>query len=372
MNKIAKTTLKCILGVVIAATALILILLIVFTVTEFRPDDVENLAVDNSKQESAKTLSIGDDITVMTWNTGYGALGETADFFMDGGESVSSSDEQTVQDNLTQIASQISDVDADIVMLQEVDTNSKRSYHIDELDNITSSLANSSAESTKTSYNSTYAENYKVLYVPYPIPTIGQVDCGIATLSSFEVTNSKRISLPCPFSYPVRLFNLKRCLMVNRIPIEGSDKELVIVNLHLEAYDDGEGKAAQTQQLKELLEEETQKGNYVIAGGDFNQSFSNYDNSQYPIINDDMWVPGEVNTDAFDESLTFVTDNAVPTCRSLDKPLAGNDSDYDNFQYYVIDGFIISDNLSINSVETKDLGFVNSDHNPIVLSVTLE
>ena len=34
-----------------------------------------------------------------------------------------------------------------------------------------------------------------------------------------------------------------------RVPIEGTDRELVLVNLHLEAYDDGEGKIAQTRQL---------------------------------------------------------------------------------------------------------------------------
>jgi len=45
----------------------------------------------------------------------------------------------------------------------------------------------------------------------------------------------------------------------------------VLVNLHLEAYDSGEGKIAQTKLLVEFLEQEYAKGNYVIAGGDFNQ-----------------------------------------------------------------------------------------------------
>lgn len=45
------------------------------------------------------------------------------------------------------------------------------------------------------------------------------------------------------------------------------------MNLHLEAYDDGEGKEAQTAMLLQILQEEYVKGNYVIAGGDFNQSF---------------------------------------------------------------------------------------------------
>ncbi|MFR5029040.1 MAG: hypothetical protein ACLTDF_09965 [Coprococcus sp.] len=43
-----------------------------------------------------------------------------------------------------------------------------------------------------------------------------------------------------------------------------------------------------------------------------------------------------------------------------------------SFQYYVIDGFIVSSNLQINSTETIDLDFKNSDHNPIRLDVALK
>ena len=127
------------------------------------------------------------------------------------------------------------------------------------------------------SYTSSYAYNYKTLMVPYPLPPIGRVTSGIMTLSSFEVSDAERIQLPCPFSYPIRLCNLKRCLIVSRIPIAGSEHELVIVNLHLEAYDSGEGKAAQTRMLADILQNEAAAGNYVIAGGDFNQTFSNVD-----------------------------------------------------------------------------------------------
>ena len=37
----------------------------------------------------------------------------------------------------------------------------------------------------------------------------------------------------------------------------------------------------------------------------------------------------------------------------------------------MIDGFIVSDNLSVESVETLDLDFKNSDHNPIVIDMKL-
>jgi endonuclease/exonuclease/phosphatase family metal-dependent hydrolase len=160
--------------------------------------------------------------------------------------------------------------------------------------------------------------------------------------------------------------------MVDRVPIEGSDKELVLVNLHLEAYDDGEGKVAQTAQLRELLEEEAAKGNYVIAGGDFNQTFSNCDTSAYPLVSEDMWTPGIIDVDEFDDSLQFVMDNSNPSCRSLDKAYAGSDTDPSVFQYYMIDGFIVSGNIAINSVETRNYQFQNTDHNPVVMDVTLQ
>lgn len=359
MNKSFKKGLRIVLIIIGILLAAIILLFAVLTITEYKPADTEALTIDGS---SSQTLAPGDDFTIMTWNIGYCGLGETADFFMDGGDSVRSSDKQTVEDNVNAVIEQLQDSDADIVFLQEVDTDSKRSYYVDELGAISSAM---------DGFTNTYATNYKVLYVPYPFPTIGKVDCGIATLSSYDVADSQRISLPCPFKYPIRICNLKRCLMVNRVPIANSDKELVLVNLHLEAYDDGEGKAAQTAQLRELLEEEAAKGNYVIAGGDFNQVFSNCDTSAYPLVSEDMWTPGVIDVTEFGENLQFITDNSTPSCRSLDKPLAGNDSDPSVFQYYMIDGFIVSDNLTIDSVETKDLGFKNSDHNPVIMNVTL-
>ena len=41
------------------------------------------------------------------------------------------------------------------------------------------------------------------------------------------------------------------------------------------------------------MDREVEKGNYVIASGDFNQTFSNVDTSMYPIIWD-SWVAGTI------------------------------------------------------------------------------
>ena len=186
------------------------------------------------------------------------------------------------------------------------------------------------------------------------------------TLTAYEPTEATRQSLPVPFSWPIRVANLKRCLLVERIPVEGTDKELVVVNLHLEAYDDGEGKAAQTQQLYSFIKNEYDKGNYVIAGGDFNQTFGNVQHIGGSW--EGKWTPGLLDEVDLPEGITLVYDHTTPTCRSLDQQYTG---DREQHVFYIIDGFLVSGNVQVEDVHTVDLDFAASDHNPVVLQVTL-
>jgi len=212
-----------------------------------------------------------------------------------------------------------------------------------------------------------FAYNYHCAFVPFPWPPLGKVESGLATCTAFQVTEATRESLPVPFMWPVRAANLKRCLLVERIPVEGSDKELVVVNLHLEAYDDGEGKEMQTKQLMQLLKAEYLKGNYVIAGGDFNQVFEDAQGA-YPLLDEGYWQPGVLKNSDLPNGLRYMYDASVPTCRLLNEPYSGVRAET---QLYVIDGFIVSDNVHVNHVETVDLNFAHSDHQPVYLQVTL-
>ncbi|MGX8774978.1 MAG: endonuclease/exonuclease/phosphatase family protein, partial [Bacillota bacterium] len=323
---------------------------------EYNPEDIETVEVTEG---GSGGLQKDESFKVMSWNIGYGALGDNADFFMDGGTGVMTADEQRLDENLSEISSQIKNEDPDLLLLQEIDLDSKRSHNVDELDYMKGELGN---------YSSAFAYNYKVKYVPYPVPTLGKVESGIATLSKAQIDRADRYQLPVPFSWPVRTANLKRGLLLSHIPVDGSDKELVLINLHLEAYDSGEGKVAQTKMLSKVLKEERDKGNYVIAGGDFNQIFSSEDETIYP-TNPELWTPGEIDVDHFDKGFQFIMDESTPTCRSLDRPYEG--ADPENFQYYLIDGFIVSDNITIEKAETLDLGFKATDHNPVVMELTL-
>ena len=360
MKKIIKIICMILIMLVLLAGTVLAYL----SVDEYKPEEVQVLEIEG---ESHKTLEKNKSYKIMTWNIGYGALGDNADFFMDGGRMVNTADKERVNANLAGIRSYVENESPDIFLSQEIDRKSARSHFVDEVGYFRVNSFN-----PVFSGSSVFAANFKVAFIPLPVPPIGKVYAGINTFSDYTMSYAVRQALPCPFSWPLSTINLKRCLQVMRMPVAGSDNELVLVNLHLEAYDDGEGKIAQTNALEELLETETQKGNYVIAGGDFNQVFSNADYSKYPVL-DGMWEAGVIDVDQFDEGLTFYTDVTVPTCRSLDKPLAGAKStDPKDFQYYVIDGFIVSPNVEVESVNTADLGFINSDHNPVVMRFKLK
>ena len=330
--------------------------LLVLTIAEYRPASVE--AVSPAGTASA-ALRAGDTVRLVSWNMGYAALGDNAAFFMDGGKMVQTADAGRVRQNLNDMQGYLASDGPDLILLQEADKNSDRSHHVDQWKQLADALP---------PYASLTAYNFNALYVPYPLPPVGHVESGLVTLSRYPVASASRIQLPCPFSWPIRLANLKRCLLVSRIPVEGSDRELVLVNLHLEAYDDGAGKAAQTAMLADFLRAEVDKGNYVIAGGDFNQIFANADQSRWP-VRAGMWTPGVIDPAEFDARLSLLMDGRAPTCRSLDRPLAG--ADRENFQYYLIDGFIVSDNLRVEEMETVSLDFTSTDHNPVRLTVTL-
>lgn len=362
--------LRAILWIITIILAAFVIFLIVMSVTEYKPAALEKAELSNTKEAApTKTISAGDSFTIMSWNIGYGALGDNADFFMDGGQMVRTADKARVQQNMTAIADFFKSISPDFAIFQEVDQDSDRSEHIDE----SVLLSDASAASGMGAAQTMFGTNYKTLMVPLGWPLYGSIDGGLMSFSTFAVDAAERVSLPNSYSWPMSLFQLKRCELITRIPVQGTDKQLVIINQHPDAYTDEAHHAAQVAAILETLKAEAAKGNYVITGGDWNHTFSNVDTSAYPLYPTTEWVPGFINVEDFGEGWQFVMDSSAPTCRLLDHPLVDAQGVASNqvIQYYMIDGFIVSDNIRVDTVKTHDLGFVNSDHNPVVMRVTL-
>ena len=349
-----KKPIKIILIVLAVLVGLFAALLIWLTATQLNVKT--ETAVVTRGDNSTAAFAPGDEVSILSWNVGYAGLGEESDFFMDGGKQTRAPSKAIVEKNMDGIVATVQGMAADFTFLQEIDAGpSTHAYGIEEAGRLR----------TETQLDSAHALNYKCAFVPYPIPPIGRVNTGLMTLSTAPIASAERIALPSPFKWPVSVANLKRCLMPVYIDLEGTDAQLVLVNLHLEAYDDGEGKVAQTAMLLQLLQDEYAKGNYVIAGGDFNQSFPD-GTDRYPIASGADWTPGTLGD--LPAGWRYAWDSAAPTCRLLNQPYSAGSS---GTQFYVIDGFILSPNVEPVSVRTQDAEFAVTDHNPVVLEARL-
>ena len=291
----------------------------------------------------------------MTFNTGYASLDDSNDFVMDGGKGSGMADRERVLENQEGIARILAENPADLYMLQELDKDSSRTFRENQLEVYGQVLPDCGW---------TYAPNFLCKFVPFPFhKPFGDVDSGVATYSRFAMEEPQRISLPTSFSWPMRVANLKRCMLVSRLPIEDEEAELVVINFHLEAYDSLEGKQAQTEQVLKIMAEEYARGNYVIAGGDFNQIFPE-------VVTDlketSQWVPGDL--EPLPGDWRYVYDDTTPTCRLLNQPC---DPESPLTQYYVIDGFILSPNVQVQRIQTVNQHFEFSDHNPVILDLLL-
>ena len=352
-----------VIGGVAAVVALSFGILLVFiTITEYRPQAQEPAEVANNTATVQEYVELAKPIDIISWNIGYCGLGARQDFFMDGGAMVRPSNKNEVEENLAGVIQTLKQNPADFYLIQELDKASKRSYYIDQ----TTALA----ESLDTTLAYTY--NFKALFVPYPLSPIGKVASGVGLFTRYPFTEAYRFALPVPFKWPVSTVNLKRCMLITRFPLE-CGKELVIAVLHLEAYDEGEGKIAQTKAVADFIRAEYETGNYVIAGGDFNQTFPGT-RSFFPLY-DGLWAPGIIDGDLLPAGWQFAVDEQTPSCRLNNAPYMPALTDEtirEKWQYYVIDGFIVSPNISVLSVETLDESFRYADHNPVKLRVILK
>lgn len=342
---------KILIGV-LSIVVVMIAFLVIITIIEYKPEAREDLLIfGKAKNES---LDVNKSYSITSFNIGYGGLSETEDFFMDGGERVRPDSKSLVENNIKQIKAKIMALNSDFVFIQEVDEDSKRSYNINQieallLDNMEGSLA----------------YNYKAKYVPFPLPPIGKVNSGILTMAKYQIKDSERIALPNPFSWPVRTVNLKRAMQITRYPIKEKENDLVLINFHLEAFDSGEGKREQTKLLADIIVSEYEKGNFVIAGGDWNQTLLKDFQLDSNLLTE--WTPGTLDWDSL-PNWEIGADQNTPSNRSLIKPYLGNEEELAKFY---IDGFIVSPNVQIKETQVSAMAFKYSDHEPVKMEFEL-
>jgi len=352
MKRILLIIAYSVLSLIIVLAGLVLWL----TITDYRPADLENAEIINNLPDSHTPESL----TILNWNVGYGGLGEKMDFFMDGGTGVRAPEADYLE-NWNGIEDFLGKTRADVYFFQEMDRESTRSYKNDQFFTVGNLLKG---------INMTFAPNYKVKYIPSPTivgTQYGSVHSGLATLSRYPFVKSERYALPGNYLWPKSVFFLDRCLLVSTIT-GPENSEIVFINAHLSAYDAGGFlKKDQLVYLKELAEREFKKGKYVIIGGDWNSYMPGTDERTFSGTEEapDFYRP--LPADWKMEGWTWGADSNVPSNRSLAAPYKMGET-----FTTVIDGFLLSPNIKLKSVETFNLGFEHSDHNPILLEVLLD
>lgn len=343
-------------------SAVIVIIPVLFVITafisEYTPEDIEPAEIIVSGNVGKNV----ENLTLLTWNIGYGGLGKDADFFMDGGVSSRPESKDIVEGNIKGVVSILKEVEPDIMLLQEVDINSSRTFKMDQTQVLKDFFPD---------FELVYAPNFSVFFVPSPVLSpIGKVESGLLTISDItSKTAPERVSLPNSFSLIDRLFNLKRCMLVSRYRIQRSKRDFLVINIHLSAYENEKLKASQLDFVKKFIVNEYNKGNSVVVGGDWNHilpgitkdSFGKYTTDEsylaWAAKMPENWTPAGWH---------WVFNKEIPTVRNNEKSYVPGE----NFTT-IVDGFLVSPDLDVESVFTVSTGFEYSDHQPVVMTIKL-
>jgi endonuclease/exonuclease/phosphatase family metal-dependent hydrolase len=340
------------LYVLLVLVGAFLLFLLYATLDDYKPGKI----IDQGIECEADILADSLHLDLLIWNIGYGGLDASMDFFYDGGEQMRP-EREGVLANMEGISNTLAPFrNYDFILLQEVDQDSRRSYHVNQYEQIKEQF---------TGYHGSFGMNYNVGFVPIPLSEpMGKVKSGLMTLSRQCPASVERHSFPGNYSLPVKLFMLDRCFLVSRYRLS-NQKELLIINTHNSAYDDGSLRAQQMDYLSTYLLSEYEKGNYVIVGGDWNQT--------------PFGLDPELPSHRFDtENLTYIEENYpapgwqwafdpdMPTNRRVAFPY-----DQRSSPTTIIDCYLLSPNIELFQVETIDLGFKFSDHQPVKLQIRL-
>lgn len=364
VKKSLKITAITILSIIVALVLVVGIYVLYVVLQYYRIEDNKVLNIENAKTGE---LRVGENYTATTYNIGFGAYSHDFDFFLDSGEfkdgrkvsgsgSKAKSKEEALK-NTNGAIETVKEQSPDFLLFQEVDLKSDRARGVNQYDLLKSAF---------DSHSAVYSQNFHSAYLFYPVfDHHGKTDAGIVTLSKYKIESSVRRSLPVDNGFPTRFFDLDRCFSVSTIPVSNS-KKLLLINVHMSAYDEGGLiRKEQFAMINEILTEARKAGNYVVMGGDFNHDISNTENT-FPT---EQKVPQWVFT-LTDENLAkgfkFASATNAPTCRSTDMKYTKGI----NFTA-VLDGFVVSDNVTVENVVNIDNDFSFSDHQPAKLTFTL-
>jgi endonuclease/exonuclease/phosphatase family metal-dependent hydrolase len=118
--------------------------------------------------------------------------------------------------------------------------------------------------------------------------------------------------------------------------------------------------------LDSTMKSEFRRGNYVVAGGDWNSNPRGFNVSSIASGDQVTGVDPPIES-GFLAGWQFVFDPSQPSNRFADIPYRKGLT-----RTTIIDFFVVSPNIEVKSVTTISSGFTYSDHEPVVMRIRLK
>jgi len=293
----------------------------------------------------------GLELRIGTWNIGYGALGAGADIYMDGGTSLRALSKHQISAATKAIAHQIAQTACDVMCLQEVAEPGFLTRKIDVRARIDQALPDR---------HRFYWADFNTVALPLML----RVRHGMATYAAIISEQCKIIELPNADTQILGFIKKPYVGVLNRFPLMGSDKSWVVINIHLPVFNiTPTARAAHLARLFDVAVQEFKHGNFVVICGDWNTRLCA---TSFPHQIDEALLKNfaDFPQNALPAGWTICVDPETPTVRRLD-------GKFEQGRTYttIFDGFVVSPNVRTASLETLDLGFAHSDHQPVVARV---
>ena len=335
------------------------------TLTDWQPEGTEPAL---TVMPETPTTNLPDSlIRLVTWNVGYGGIGDEDFFFYNKGDFFWTEPgtvrmaRPRVQSNVEGQGLTLRSTLADIFLLQEVDTAARRSHYLNQW---------AGAREARPAYYASFAPNFVSGRVPLPIfqpwDHYGDVVGGLVSLSRYPVSTAERIQLPGEHPWPTKLFQLDRCALRTVIPT-ATGKNLVVYNVHLSAYDKGGNmRRQQLDAIRAAVLADYERGDYAIVGGDWNQLPPGFNWFSLNPTVERIEPPQRVGHDYLPAGWNYAYDAGVATVRESAAPYNDHTT-----RKSLIDFFVTSPNLRLRAVKGINQRFKFSDHQPVYLEVEL-
>lgn len=299
---------------------------------------------------AAEPVEAGDLLSLATWNVGYAGMGVEADFVMDLGQQTRPVEAALVDRNLVEIAAEVSAFDVDVIFFQEAAEPSYSSHGRDILAGLRRALPN---------HGWMYAPEVRTKLVPPPLKS----SVGNAIFARVAVDGAEYRALPLEPTFEYGAFRKGYKMHILRL---SGPQRWVLINVHLSTFDSAEAdvRGAQVDALMQFAQAEHANGAHVVIGGDWNLRLSQ---SDFPHTTEErfqFWIR-DFPAAKVPDGWQWAVDQKVPTVRTAHKPYVQGEN-----YALIVDGFLVSPNVAVETVKATDLGFEHTDHHPVMVHLS--